>query len=110
MSGDRRYMGKLFRRPSLIAALPLGIVVLGCTGNLSGPGSGPAASNPNNPNAVVDPNNPNPVVDPNNPNPVVDPNNPNPVVDPNNPNPVVQPTEPFTPGNTFDWFDDTKVP
>jgi len=42
-------------------------------------------------------------VDPNNPTPVVDPNTPTPVMDP------IKPTDPFTPGNTFNWFDDTKV-
>ena len=107
MSGHRRSLGKLVRGHSLIASLPLGLIVLSCTGNLSGPGTGPTASDPNNPNAAA--GNPNAVVDPNNPNPVVDPNNPNPVVDPNNPNPVVGPTDPFVPGNTFNWFDDVKV-
>jgi CxxC motif-containing protein (DUF1111 family)/mono/diheme cytochrome c family protein len=102
VSKDRRRSRKFVPGHSLIAFFPLG-VALGCTGNLTGPGSG--VSDTNKPAAVVDPGNPNnPVVDPNNP------NNPNPVV---GPNPVVEPmvpTEPFTPGGPFDWFNDTKVP
>jgi CxxC motif-containing protein (DUF1111 family)/mono/diheme cytochrome c family protein len=97
-----RKLGTLVRGHSFVAWLPLGLIALGCTGNLTGPGGGgPGGGDPNNPNPVVDPNNPGAVVDPNNPGAVTDPNNP--AVDP------MMPTEPYTPGGTFDWFDDKKV-